>query len=395
MYEPFFGLRKKPFELVPNPEFLYLSKTHSKVGIYLDYAMKENSGFVLLTGEVGAGKTTIIRNLVRSLGQEVQVAKIFNTKLDSIDLLATINDDFGLPIDGRTKVQLLKDLYQFLIEQFAQSRRSMLIIDEAQNLSIDSLEELRLLSNLETNEAKLLQIVLVGQPELKKILSVPELRQLRQRIGIHCHLQPLSREEAEHYIFHRLEIAGNRQAVDFAEGAMDLIFEYTGGVPRLINILCDFLLLSAFAEESREIPAELVAEVADDPQFEGQFFPRRTPVRPAPRQTAAAPARHAEASARPAEASVRPAEAPARPAEAPAVAQRVELAPEERARIESLYAQLETIEASVRAVNQNLLKPAQDEALPEAEIILNMPQFDHLPMKKTGFIEGFKKIFSR
>jgi putative secretion ATPase (PEP-CTERM system associated) len=387
MYESFFGLRTKPFELVPNPDFLYLSKTHNKVGVYLDYAMKENSGFVLLTGEVGAGKTTIIRNLVRNIGQDVQIAKIFNTKLDASELLASINDDFGLTIEGRSKVQLLKDLYQFLIEQFAQNRRSMLIIDEAQNLSIDTLEELRLLSNLETNDAKLLQIVLVGQPELKKVLSVPELRQLRQRIGIHSHLQSLGREEAKHYIFHRLEIAGNRQAVAFADGALDLIFEYTGGVPRLINILCDFLLLSAFADESREIAAELVVEVAEDPQFEGQFSPRRSPLRPATRKPPVLP--------REATMSKETKAPPPGPEPMPAAVRQVEFAPEERARIENLYEKLDIIEASIREVGENLASPGPGEGAREADIVLNMPRFDAFPAKKTGFLEGFKRMFSR
>ncbi|MBE0596508.1 MAG: AAA family ATPase, partial [Desulfuromonadales bacterium] len=274
MYESFFGLTKKPFELVPNPDFLYKSRTHNKVGMYLDYAMRENTGFILLTGEVGSGKTTIIRSLLKKLGPEVQVSKVFNTKLSSEELLATINDDFGIAIEGKNKVHMLKDLNQFLIDQYGTGRRSVVIVDEAQNLSVDSLEELRMLSNLETNDAKLLQIILVGQPELKRILSVSELRQLRQRISIHCHLQSLSREEMEAYIWHRLDIAGNRQAVEFSDGALALVFDYSGGIPRLINVMCDFLLLSAFTEEVRFISEELVAEVAGDPQFEGQFFPR-------------------------------------------------------------------------------------------------------------------------
>ncbi len=390
MYESFFGLRKKPFELVPNPDFLYQSKSHSRVGVYLDYAMKENSGFILLTGEVGAGKTTIIRNLVRNLGQDVQVAKIFNTKLQSIELLAAINDDFGLPIDGRNKVQLLKDLNSFLIEQFAQQRRAVLIIDEAQNLSTDSLEELRLLSNLETDDSKLLQIILVGQPELKKVLSVPELRQLRQRIGIHCHLQPLRREETENYIFHRLEIAGNRQAVHFDEDAMELLFEYTGGVPRLINILCDFILLSAFSDGEKEISAQMVAEVAEDPQFEGQFQPRTTPVPvPTARRALPVPEPEEKEQATPSvEILPRTKEMPIAPAWA--------IAPERMTQIEKLYDRLDYFEAAIREVNTTLL--GGDGAAvtePEKDIVLNMPRFDNLTQKKPGLFGGLLKIFSR
>ena len=281
MYEEFFGLRRKPFDLVPNPEFLFLSPTHNKAAVYLDYAIRENVGFILLTGEVGSGKTTIIRELLKKLGPDIQVAKVFHTRFDSEQLLAAINDDFGLPIEGKGKVQLLKDLYEFLIGQFAGRRRAVLIIDEAQNLSTETLEELRMLSNLETDQTKLLQIILVGQPELKKILSVPELRQLRQRISIHCHIQPLKRAETEKYVLHRLEIAGNRQAATFGAASFDLIHQFSGGIPRLINIICDFCMLSAYADGSREITGELVAEVAADPQFEGQFRPAQ-PAEPGP-----------------------------------------------------------------------------------------------------------------
>jgi general secretion pathway protein A len=278
MYEDFFSLARKPFELVPNPEFLYLSRSHHKADMYLNYALRENAGFILLTGEVGSGKTTMMRQMLQRMGGDIQVAKVFNTNLNTDQLLETINDDFGLEIAGRSKTQLLKDLYEFLIGLFARQHRAVLIVDEAQNLSVSALEELRMLSNLETNETKLMQIILVGQPELRQTLALPELRQLRQRISIHCHLLPLTEGETVAYIRHRLTVAGGGE-VHFTDGALTLIHQASGGIPRLINILCDFLLLSAYAEGSRQITDELVLDIAADPQFEGQFL---QPARPGP-----------------------------------------------------------------------------------------------------------------
>ena len=285
MYIEFFGLSAKPFELLPNPKFIYLSKGHSKALSYLQYGIQERAGFTLLTGEVGSGKTTLIRDIINKSSAEMTLAMIFNTRVDSRQLIAMINEDFGLPSDGKDKKQLLRDLNDFLLIEVAAGRQPILIVDEAQNLSADSLEEVRLLSNLEAEDFKLLQIVLVGQPELKEIISQPALRQLRQRISLSCHLNPLNREESEEYIFHRLETVGNRNCVTFQEGTIDLIFDFSGGVPRLINVICDFLLLSAFVEETHEITLELVmdavdelsfdvpesVEIVDDPQ---QFTPR-------------------------------------------------------------------------------------------------------------------------
>ena len=249
MYLSFFNFTCKPFDLVPNPEFMFLSKTHKKAITYLDYGIRERVGFVLLTGEVGSGKTTIIRDLINKNLDQVVLAKIFNTNANSEQLLAMINDDFNLPVQGKDKITLLRDLNHFLVEQYAKGTQPLLIIDEAQNLSAETLEEIRMLSNLETADSKLLQIILVGQPELRSQLARPELRQLRQRISIQCHLQPLSRQEVEEYILHRLEVAGNREALRFTPAAFDVIAKYSCGIPRLINIICDFLLLAAFAEE--------------------------------------------------------------------------------------------------------------------------------------------------
>ncbi len=272
MYENFFNLRKKPFELVPNPEFLFMSKSHKKAIVYLDYGIKEHAGFILITGEVGSGKTTIVRNLLKNLDGRVTLSKIFNTKVTSEQLIAMVNEDFGLDGAGKDKITLLRELTDFLIEQHAMNRWPTLIIDEAQNLSADLLEEVRMLSNLETDKSKLLQIILVGQPELRKMLARPELRQLRQRISICCHIMPLSRQEAEEYIFHRLEVAGNRDAVSFDEESIDIIFGFSRGIPRLINIICDFLMLSAFAEETKVMTRELVQEVIGEIEVENAFW---------------------------------------------------------------------------------------------------------------------------
>ncbi|WP_321532673.1 XrtA/PEP-CTERM system-associated ATPase [uncultured Desulfuromonas sp.] len=270
MYEAYFGLTTKPFELVPNPQFLFLSHSHRKAINYLSYGLQERAGFILLAGEVGSGKTTIIRNLIKDLDEDIALSRVFNTRADARQVLAMINEDFGLTVENKDKVTLLSELYDYLVELHAAGKRAVIIIDEAQNLSVEVLEEIRLLSNLEADSAKLLQIVLVGQPELLSMITQPELRQLRQRIGIHCHLEPLTRDETEAYVYHRLETAGNREAVVWHDGAFDLLFHYSGGVPRLINLFCDFALLCAFAEESRDLTLELLHEVIGDITWDQQ-----------------------------------------------------------------------------------------------------------------------------
>lgn len=264
MYTEFFGLSAKPFELLPNPQFLYLSKGHKKALSYLQYGLLERAGFTLLTGDVGSGKTTLLRNIVKTANKETTLAMIFNTKVSGLQLLAMTNEEFGLDINGKDKVGLLRSLNDFLVTESCAGRHPILIIDEAQNLTTEALEEVRLLSNLESDDFKLLQIILVGQPELKALIARPELRQLRQRISVSCHLSPLNREEMEHYIYHRLTTAGNRNALKFTNDVFDLIYNFSNGVPRLINLLCDSLLLTAFVEETREISIELVRECADD-----------------------------------------------------------------------------------------------------------------------------------
>jgi general secretion pathway protein A len=268
MYEQFFGLNKKPFELAPNPDFLFAGAAYKRALTYLNYAVKEKTGFVMLTGEVGSGKTTLIREFISRLDRQVPIAKVFNTKVNFEQLIAMINDDFGLDGTGRDKVALLKDLYHFLIEEHRKGRTPVLIIDEAQNLTPTVLEEVRMLSNLETSDAKLLQIVLVGQPELAAVLSLDELRQLRQRISVVCRLSPLTRGECEEYIYHRLAVAGNREAVWLPSEVLDSIYAYSNGIPRLVNSLCNFILLTAFAEETHTISREMVTDIITELQAE-------------------------------------------------------------------------------------------------------------------------------
>lgn len=272
MYESYFGLNHKPFELLPNPSFLYMSMAHRKAVNYLTYGIRQQSGFILLTGEVGTGKTTLIRSLIKSQLSDVTLAKIFNTKVCSQQLIEMILDDFGVQPSGKDKPTLLRELNDFLISQYAIGRQCVLIVDEAQNLTHELLEEVRMLSNLENDHQKLLRIILVGQPELKQLLASPSLLQLRQRIQVSCHISPLPAEELPEYILYRLESAGNREAVVFDKAAFDAVHSYTRGVPRLINILCDYLLLDAFANESREITEAAVHEVAADLNFDNQYW---------------------------------------------------------------------------------------------------------------------------
>ena len=264
MYTTFFGFTHKPFQLTPDPEFLFLSRVHKRALTYLDYGVADNSGFILITGEIGTGKTTVIRSLIKKIPQDIKIARINNTKVSSDQLISMINEEFGIYSKGDDKTQMLSKLNDFIISQYAQGRRSMIIIDEAQNLTPELLEEVRLLSNLETDKSKLLQIILIGQPELNALLSRPDLEQLRQRIAVNSHISPLTRDEVEAYILHRLRVAGNEHAVTFEDGSMDVLYSFSRGIPRLINIACDFLLLAAFADETKVIDVTLVKEITGD-----------------------------------------------------------------------------------------------------------------------------------
>lgn len=264
MYTSFFGFKCKPFQLTPDPEFLFMSRVHKRALTYLNYGITDNAGFILVTGEIGTGKTTIIRTMLKQIPQDIKLARINNTKVSSEQLISMINEDFGIDTKGDDKTRMLSKLSDFLINQYAQGGRSMIVIDEAQNLTPDLLEEIRLLSNLETDKAKLLQIILIGQPELNITLSGPGLEQLRQRIAINTHISPLSREETGAYIMHRLQVAGNKDGVKFEEGVMEAVYDFSKGIPRLINILCDFTLLTAFVDSRKTIDLDLIKEIMND-----------------------------------------------------------------------------------------------------------------------------------
>lgn len=269
MYNEFYHFREKPFSLTPDPEFLYRSKAHKRAFAYLEYGIQDPSGFVCITGEIGAGKTTLIRAFLNELNDQVKVARLFNTKVSSRQLLEMILQDLGLEYQGKTKTDMIDVLNHHLIETFAQGKRVVLIIDEAQNLSTDLLEEIRLLSNLETEKTKLLQIILIGQSELRDHLQLPNLEQFRQRITVNYHIPPLDREETEAYIHHRLEVASEGQVISLPESVLDIIQKYSRGVPRLINVLCDALLLYGFVEEKKEPDKEIIQEVVNDMINEG------------------------------------------------------------------------------------------------------------------------------
>ncbi len=253
MYNNFFGFKERPFQLVPNPEYLYLSRSHEEAIAHLRYALSDGDGFVELTGEVGTGKTTLCRAFLETLGTETEVAYIFNPRLDSIELLRAINDEFGIDSVAHNAKDLIDALNVFLMEEKGRNKSAVLLIDEAQNLSKEVLEQLRLLSNLETNTSKLLQIILVGQPELSKMLDAYALRQLRQRITLSWYLSPLNGKETRGYIRHRVGIAARKDAEVFSEGAYRLIHKYAGGIPRLINIACDRALLTAYGLNSHKV----------------------------------------------------------------------------------------------------------------------------------------------
>ena len=264
MYEQFYGLRENPFNVTPNPEYIYLGENHREALAQLLYGVRERKGFMVITGEVGTGKTTLIHYLLDKMnGNHTKTAFLFNSKLTVDDFMQYILKDLGVRVQGRTKGEYLHNLHRYLLHAYQRDERVILIVDEAQGLRPELLEEIRLLSNLETSKSKLLQIVLLGQPELDKTLSQPEFRQLRQRINLRYHLPPLSEKETKEYIGKRLRIAGAREAI-FTEKAIKEIHLKSGGIPRLINILCDNALLNGYALEQRMVDERSVKEVAKD-----------------------------------------------------------------------------------------------------------------------------------
>jgi general secretion pathway protein A len=262
MYTGFYGLREKPFSLAPDPRFLFLSASHREALAHLLYGIEEGEGFIEVIGQVGTGKTTLCRTLLDRIGGDAEIAYIFNPSPSEVELLSAINREFGLPTAVRTRTDLLDSLNQFLVEKNAAGRRVLLVIDEAQNLDPAVLEQVRLLSNLETDRAKLLQIVLIGQPELEENLSRSDLRQLRQRITVRWSLRPLTRSEVGEYLEHRLRVAGLADPRLFKPAAVRAMTRASRGIPRLINALADRALLAGYTEGRREIDARLIRRAA-------------------------------------------------------------------------------------------------------------------------------------
>jgi general secretion pathway protein A len=265
MYEEFYGFRDHPFRLTPDPTYLFLSANHQEALGHLLFGVKEGSGVVVITGEIGAGKTTLLRTLVRNLDEHTIVAYIFNPALSAIELLQTINAELGLPSLSLSKKELIDDLNRFLLAQQAAERKVVVIVDEAQDLEPSVLEQLRLLSNLETERAKLLQIMLVGQPELRDILARPDLAQLDQRVTLRWHLGPLNKEETAAYVPHRIRVAADGQEpVRFTDDALATIYRFSKGIPRLINIVCHRALLIGYTREERRLDRLIVLQAVQE-----------------------------------------------------------------------------------------------------------------------------------
>ena len=272
MYTKFYGLQKKPFSLSPDPDYLFMSSKHEKVYVHLRYAIFENKNFVVITGEIGSGKTILINFLLRQIKEPFKIAYIRNTLVSPVQFLKFICQEFKISVEGLDKPKILDALREFLLKEYSANRRVILIIDEAQNLSFQTLEEIRLISNIETEKEPLWQIILVGQPELRKKLQHPSLKQFAQRVTVYCHLEPLSKEETFEYIHHRLRIAGARNLDIFTKDAMEAIYQHSKGIPRLINILCDTALVYGFADGLSSIDKNVIENVVEDRKKEGLFF---------------------------------------------------------------------------------------------------------------------------
>jgi general secretion pathway protein A len=265
----YYGLTEPPFDITPNPRFLFYSAKHREAFNHLLYGIRERKGFVQMTGEVGAGKTTLCRALLEHLDGHFSTALILNPVMSPNELMKAIATEFGLAVNGLDRLDTLSVINQFLLQQFERGQDTVLIIDEAQDLTDELLEQVRLLSNLETDNRKLLQIVLLGQPELRERLNNPKLKQLRQRITVRYHLRSLSRFEVNQYVQHRLEVAGAKGAPYFTQPALWRVYRYSQGIPRLLNAICDKALLAGFVQQCERITFGMVGRAVRE--LEGDF----------------------------------------------------------------------------------------------------------------------------
>jgi general secretion pathway protein A len=286
MYESFYGFKEKPFDLHPDPDYLYMSRVHEDTYVHLEYAIVENKGFVVVTGEIGSGKTTLINYLLNKIGEDIHVGLINNTNILPAEFLRMICQEFELDPKTNDKAELIDIFSGFLIDQFAAGERVVLIVDEAQNLTNDTMEEIRMLSNIETEKHHLIQIILVGQPELKFKLQQSNLKQFAQRVTVHCHLKGLEKDEVNEYINHRLEVGGGDRFDIFDKETVDKIAVYSRGIPRLINILCDSALVYGFADELEKIDTHILDNVYEELKALGTFTdfdakPSANPASPA------------------------------------------------------------------------------------------------------------------
>ena len=267
MYLEYYRLKEFPFNITPDPRFLYFSPHHQEAYDHLIYGIQQRKGFIELTGEVGSGKTTICRAVLSGIGEKVETGLILNPSLTESQLIRAILNDFGVEVKGKDRLEHIEALNSFLLDRHSQGYNVALIIDESQDLSPEVMEQIRLLSNLETDQHKLIQIVLCGQPELKRRLARPDLRQLRQRITVRYHIPPLTEEQTMIYIRHRLWVAGNEGELAFEPGAVREVFRYTAGSPRLINAICDNALLAGYVDRITTINARCIQKAVQ--QLEG------------------------------------------------------------------------------------------------------------------------------
>lgn len=266
MYESHFGFHESPFHVTPDPRYLYMSPHHLDAINHIIYGISERKGFIVVTGGIGTGKTTLCRHLLSMFNNSVETALIFNPAISDIELLEAIIEDFGIKMDGleRTKKRCIDTLNDFLLKTHEENKNAFLVIDEAQNLSHHVLEQLRMLSNLETDRDKLLQIILIGQPELRNMIALPSLRQLNERVTVRYHLNPLSKENVKSYVEHRLAVAGGAVNIEFSGAAYNLIYRYSRGIPRRINAICDRALLVAYTRNKHRIDWMVAREAIKD-----------------------------------------------------------------------------------------------------------------------------------